>query len=383
MVFYVGTIPFFSLLYIVAHLAALQFNGLPSPPYPHNRGSIFSKATDVQPYNAEYTATTTFFILCISIVHTLAWLGQSILCTSCELAPILSGHQGHVPKWCPQSRFRDSGKAGLANMLGSLAPVKDILQWIMVVTAAALIECARREYMRAEQFRHQEFRMLGTGVDFGGPSQGVDMQFQTKVPGVELTQISGPKLIFRAEEEARRREEEERRKREEAETKKRQQKNVQFTASSGLTVPQPVGFGVPGDKDNYYGNGLKRSDTLNYMYESRVDAPQAPTNGSGRPQGGKPRPQQQPTAPPPPGNKDNYYGNAMGLARSNTLNYMYDTRVGAAPAAPQGIQSAGRPQQTRAEPMAPPPPRNKDNYYGNAMGLARKNTLNATYESRV
>jgi hypothetical protein len=328
LVFYVGTIPFFSLLYIVAHLAALQFNGLPSPPYPQNRG-FQSPKPNAQPYNADYAVTTTFFILCFTVLYTLAWLGQSILCTSCELAPILQGHQGLVPKWCPQSHFRDSGQPGLANMLGTLAPVKDFLQWVMVVLAAALIECARREYIRAEVVRRQQVRMMGAGVDFGGPSQGTNVVFQTKAPGFELNEISGPKLTFRAEEEARRKKEEEEAKRREEEKK---QKRPLAPGGSSLP-PQPIGPGAPGNKDNYYGNGmgLKRSGTLNYMYESRV----APGPGPVATEPAAPRPAQttapkrptQPVAPPPPGNKDNYYGNATGLKRSGTLNYMYESRI--------------------------------------------------------
>ncbi|EXJ68039.1 uncharacterized protein A1O5_08654 [Cladophialophora psammophila CBS 110553] len=275
--FYVGTIPFFSLLYTVSHLAAFQFNGLPSPPYPYynSRGGASSpKSASPQHYDANYTVTTTFFILCVSILHTLMWFAQCVLCTSCELAPILAGHQGRVPKWCPQSRFRDTGKPGLADMLGTLATVKDFLQWAMFVLAAGLIECARREWMRAEHVRGQQVRMMGAGIDFGGPGQAVgDVDFSRRPGGagaaVELSTISGPRLVFRAEEEeaARMREEEETRRkrlREEEERKKL------WAGGNGPLPRQPTGPGAPGNKDNYYGNGLKRSGTLNHMYESRV-----------------------------------------------------------------------------------------------------------------
>ncbi|EXJ58542.1 hypothetical protein A1O7_05969 [Cladophialophora yegresii CBS 114405] len=328
LVFYVGTIPFVSLMYIVAHLAALQFNGLPSPPYPQN-GRYSLPKSNARPYDADYAVTRSFFILGVTVLYTLAWLGQSILCTSCELAPILQGNQGIVPKWCPQSNFRDSGQPGLASMLGTLAPVKDFLQWVMVVLAIALIECARREYVRAEVVRRQQVRMMGAGVDFGGPSQGTNAVVPSKIPGVELNDISGPKLVFRAEEEARRRkEEEEEKKRQEEEKRKKQL----VTGGSSLP-PQPTGLGAPGNKDNYYGNGmgLKRTGTLNYMYESKVvTGPGAVATGPAPPLPAQiiasKRPTQ-PMAPPAPGNTDNYYGNAMGLKRSGTLNYMYESRI--------------------------------------------------------
>ena len=213
--------------------------------------------------------------------------------------------------------------AGLPGMLGTLATVKDILQWVMVIISAALLECARRDYVRAEVVRRQQARMMGAGVDFGGPSQGVNMDFQNKIPGVELTQISGPKLTFRAEEEARRREEEEVRIKQEKE-----KKTVQFATGPAPLPPQPTGPGAPGNRDNYYGNGmgLKRSGTLNYMYESRVAegtglvvvaselaAPAAPGRTASK--------------QAPGGDRDNYYGNATGLKRSGTLNYMYESRI--------------------------------------------------------
>jgi hypothetical protein len=357
LVFYVGTVPFFSLLYITGHLAGLQFNGLPSAPYPGSRGS-YPKGNRPA-YNADYTVSTTFFILCVSVIHTLAWLLQSILCTSCELAPILSGNQGRVPKWCPQSRFRDSGQPNLAMMLGTLAPVKDFLQWGMVALSIALIECARREYMRAEYFRRQQVQAMGAGVDFGGPSQGTDILFNTKSAGVELKQISGPKLVFRAEEEARRRQEEAEQKRKEAERKKKLQ--VQFAPDGRDALPLPVGPGAPGNKDNYYGNGmgLQRSNTLNYMYESRVGgAGGAGGNGAARAGNGPP-----PSAP----------------------GAMYESRVAGADA-PSTEPTAPQPARAPSKrlPTAPPPPGKSDNYYGNAMGLKRSGTLNNNaYESRI
>ncbi|OAP60589.1 hypothetical protein AYL99_05591 [Fonsecaea erecta] len=290
LVFYVGTIPFFSLLYTVSHLAALQFNGLPSPPYPNGRSSKLWSArqsTSSAPYDAHYTVTTTFFILCVSILHTLMWFAQSVLCTSCELAPILAGHQGQVPAWCPQSRFHDTGKTGLAGMLGTLATVKDLLQWVMFVLAAVLVECARREWMRAEHVRSQQVRLMGAGVDFGGGARaadGFDSDFSKKPiggggRGVELTNISGPRLVFRAEEEAAAAAAAA-----EAAAKQQQRAREQERGQGESRRhdkplpppqrPQPTVLPSSKKKDNYYGNGmaLQRSGTvtLNHMYESRV-----------------------------------------------------------------------------------------------------------------
>ncbi|KAJ9503387.1 hypothetical protein LTR99_006751 [Exophiala xenobiotica] len=252
LVAYVGTIPLASLVYTTAHLAALQFNGLPIPLYPGTRGLDPS-------YDADYTVTSTFFILTVSVFHFLAWLAQASLCTGCELAPILSGTQGLVPRWCPQSRFKDSGKPGLADMLGTLATVKDFMQWVMVVLTILLIECARREYRRAEHVRRDMFQRAGLGVDLGGPRG--DAKAPAQVP---LSNISGPRILTPEEIAARQKaqQEEEERKKKAAEQRR-------------MAAQLPSGPGVPVNKpDNYYGNGmapgLKRTKTLNYMYDTRV-----------------------------------------------------------------------------------------------------------------
>lgn len=222
------------------------------------------------PYDADYASSTTFFILAVSIMHVTAWLAQAALCTGCELAPILAGTQGTVPKWCPQSRFQDTRQPGLAGMLATLATAKDFLQWAMVVLAAVLVECARREYMRAEHVRREDVRMAGAGVDFGGGARAGAFPAVKSGGGaggvvVELTQISGPRL-FRPEEEAREQERQRQR--------QHQQRKMETERDRPLPPqpPQPTGPGAPGNRDNYYGNGmgLKRSGTLNYMYESRV-----------------------------------------------------------------------------------------------------------------
>lgn len=256
LVFYVASIPLVSLLYSAVHLAALQFNTLPVP--------ALSSQPNIDPsYDANYTASTTFFILAISILHFLAWLAQAFLCTGCELAPILAGTQGQVPRWCPQSRFRDSGNPSLASMLGTLATVKDFMQWVMVLLTIMLIECARREYRSAEHVRREIFRRAGTGLDFGGP-RGV-AKGSDQVPLTAIgNSISGPRILTAAEVAAQQRfqQEEEDRKKEHAEQQLEQ-------------AQLPSGPGVPGNKpDNYYGNGmgngLKRTKTLNHMYDTRT-----------------------------------------------------------------------------------------------------------------
>ena len=78
--------------------------------------------------------------------------------------------------------------------------------------------------------------------------------------------ISGPRLLkpeeVAAREAAQAKEEDE----------KRKKKEQQRTDAGPKLAPLPAGPGAPGNRDNYYGNGmgLKRSNTLNYMYESRV-----------------------------------------------------------------------------------------------------------------
>ena len=134
-------------------------------------------------------------------------------------------------------------------MLATLATVKDFTQWIMVLMTMVLIECARREYMRAEHVRSEAFRREGTDVE-----------------AITLTvaKISGPRLLT-AEEIAT----QQRLKEEEEARKKKEEQDRQTRLNA---PPQPRGPGAPGTRDNYYGNGmgLKRSNTLNYMYESRI-----------------------------------------------------------------------------------------------------------------
>ncbi|EHY55862.1 hypothetical protein HRR83_006752 [Exophiala dermatitidis] len=196
LVFYIGAIPLTSLVYTTTHLAAMQFNALPVPPYPTGDtdtdstkpGSPASREASSYDYDIDYGVSSTMFVLGISILHFLAWFAQSILCTSCELAPILAGTQGLVPRWCPQFRFKDTGKPGLDDMLAKLATVKDFMQWGMVLLTIALVECARREYIRASRVQQEMFRGAGAGVDFGGPSRGAPSE-NGKHSGVTATTV--------------------------------------------------------------------------------------------------------------------------------------------------------------------------------------------------
>ena len=246
------------------------------PPYGPTRTSTIApnprnRQSTVKVYDPDYTSTTTFFILGVSILHFIAWFAQAILCTSCELGPILSGNQGRVPGWCPQSRFQDLGKPGLVDMLGTLATVKDFLQWGMVALTVALIEIARREYMRAERARSEALRRQGAGIDFGGERRQINMKTGGFVEMGKM-EISGPRYISPEEQAAAAAAAAAAA---EAEAKKRQKGGN--LGEPGPPIPrQPEGPGVPENKnsDNYYGNGMKtgltRKPTLNYMYESRL-----------------------------------------------------------------------------------------------------------------
>jgi hypothetical protein len=385
LVFYVGSIPFFSLLYIVAHLAALQFNGLPSPPYLNSRGPRSSSRliSNAQPYDAHFAVSTTFFVFCFSILYSLAWLAQSILCTSCELAPILKGTQGNVPKWCPQSRFRDSRDPSLPGMLGTLATVKDILQWVMFGISLMLIECGRREYVRAQYVANATIKLLGAGVDFGGPSQGTA---GFNLPSKEAA-ISGPQLVYRAEEEARRKAEEAQRRQADEERRRKNGLIPHFATTGPNPQSLPIGPGAPGTKDNYYGNGmLKRSNTLNYMYDTRVAGPDG-TKTSTPTDAGQPSP---PPPPPPAGGKDNVYGNATTLRRGGSLARAgpgavagYESRLAGIAESPNEDPSIPRPLNIRkSRPNTPAAPGMPSAIVGYDVYNGQRNVA-AGYESRI
>ena len=138
LVFYLGSVPVLSLTYAVLYLALLHFDVLPS--------SSVAPLTSTKPTITLAAAT---FLFTMSVVQFIWWLGQASLCTACEMAPVLAGHQGQVPRWCPQSRFVDKGVKGLPDMLATLAVVKDSVSWGMVLISLILVECARRQWARA------------------------------------------------------------------------------------------------------------------------------------------------------------------------------------------------------------------------------------------
>ncbi len=249
----------FSLVYTTVHLAALQFNGLPEPPY-----DVDDKAPPSSASDAAYTSRGALVVLVVSVVHALMWLAQSVLCTACELAPVLAGAEGRVPRWCPQSRFKDTGRPAVAHMLGTLAAVKDFTQWLVVLPlAAALVECARREYMRANRVRRDVLRRQGAGVDLGGWGEttsggggggGGQGWIPSKAPEIttaELDPIGRPKPMFRSDGTRLTRLEEE-----------QQQQQQQQHKTSGQPNNTYIG--------NNAGSTPKRSGTLNHMYESRI-----------------------------------------------------------------------------------------------------------------
>ncbi len=146
LVFYIGTVPFLSLLLTTIHLIALHFDILPAQ-LPTSSGNT-SKCTRSQ---TGYPLEPGLYLLALlaACLQVFLWLAQASICTACELGPILSGAQGNVPRWCPQSNFRDSGDADLPNMLAQLATIKDTAAWFMIILSALLIECARRQWARA------------------------------------------------------------------------------------------------------------------------------------------------------------------------------------------------------------------------------------------
>ena len=150
-------------------------------------------------------------------------------------------------------------------MLAKLATAKDILQWVMVGLTVALIEIARREWMRAERVRTETYRAQGAGIDFGGERRPINFKTGVELVGI---QISGPQPIRPPSVQEPPPPESE---------SKHNRKGQGSLGEPGPPIPrQPEGPGVPVGKntDNYYGNGmkaaLKRSGTLNYMYDTRV-----------------------------------------------------------------------------------------------------------------
>lgn len=153
LVFYLGSVPVLSLTYAVLCLALLHFDILPS--------SSVAPVTSTKPSITLGAAT---FLFAMSIVQFVWWLGQASLCTACEMVPVLAGHEGQVPGWCPQSQFVDKGIKGLPDMLAHLAVVKDSVSWVMVLLSLGLVECARRQWARARLMDGEI--PIGLGADY-------------------------------------------------------------------------------------------------------------------------------------------------------------------------------------------------------------------------
>lgn len=137
LVLYAGSIPLLSFTYAVLYLAALHFDILPC-----------SSVEALTSTKSSITTAAATALFALSVIQFIMWIGQAAMCTACEMAPILAGHQGQVPKWCPQSRFVDKGIRGLPTQLSTLALVKDSVSWVMVALSLGLVECARRQWAR-------------------------------------------------------------------------------------------------------------------------------------------------------------------------------------------------------------------------------------------
>ncbi|RMZ77534.1 hypothetical protein DV737_g4338, partial [Chaetothyriales sp. CBS 132003] len=161
LVFYLGSMPVLSLTYATIYILLLHLDIIPS----------FSTEPQTS-CEATVPAVASTALLILSILQLAGWLIQASLCTVCELGPVLAGHEGRVPEWCPQSQFRDRGKGSLPGMLATLAEAKDFAQWGMVLLGMVLAECARREWARGlavgrEKAKHGDM-VYETGWMAGG-----------------------------------------------------------------------------------------------------------------------------------------------------------------------------------------------------------------------
>ncbi|RMZ81074.1 hypothetical protein DV738_g2474, partial [Chaetothyriales sp. CBS 135597] len=158
LIFYLSSMPVFSLMYASLHLLLLHFDIIPSS------ASTAEAKTSISVLTAQFI---------LSILQLVGWLVQALLCTFCELGPVLAGHQGRVPRWCPQSQFRNRGKASLPDMLATLVQAKDFTQWAMVPLSGVLVECARRQWVRGRARDATRARAIGYGYGYdNGPKTG-------------------------------------------------------------------------------------------------------------------------------------------------------------------------------------------------------------------
>ncbi|KPI43774.1 uncharacterized protein AB675_6225 [Cyphellophora attinorum] len=113
-------------------------------------------------------------LMIFTALYTLGWLAQATVCTACELAPILSGRQGNVPGWCPQSRFRELpstsdpfsntpsiDSADNAARLASVAQAKDVIMWVIFVAGLLMLECCRRGWKMSQVLEAERERDMG------------------------------------------------------------------------------------------------------------------------------------------------------------------------------------------------------------------------------
>ena len=165
LVFYLGTIPLLSLLFTTISLFAYHFNLISTTPLTPPTLPINTPTSPICPPSRPST-TTTLTSLLATLGLTAAWLIQSSFLTACELQPVLSGHQGHVPSICPQSHFHNTSNPNIPSMLSGAAIGKSILSWVMVVVSAAMSECARQGWNRARCAEMEDMR--------GGASRGYE-----------------------------------------------------------------------------------------------------------------------------------------------------------------------------------------------------------------
>lgn len=174
-----------SLIYTILHLALLHFRIIPSyplhPARPPSTTSLSTKPTStIKPKPNLPTPLSTTTLLLLSLLFTLFWLTLSIIATSCELAPILSGSQGTVPQWCPQSNFRGlapgpTTATDRADMLASLALAKDCFNWVIFVAGIGMVECCRRGKVRCAREEGERLRgEVEVGLGGLGGGRGYD-----------------------------------------------------------------------------------------------------------------------------------------------------------------------------------------------------------------
>ncbi|RMZ87866.1 hypothetical protein DV736_g4909, partial [Chaetothyriales sp. CBS 134916] len=181
LVFYLGAVPVLSLTYAAIYIVLLHFDIVPS---------FSSKAQTSQRATVSIEGTTALLLL--SIFQFIGWLIQASLCTACELGPVLAGHEGRVPQWCPQSQFRDRGDGNLPTMLAMLVKAKDFGQWGMVLLSAVLVECARREWARGRAVDEEKAKDVDIVYGSGWRAGGSEVYAMTDLAKTATTRPGAP-----------------------------------------------------------------------------------------------------------------------------------------------------------------------------------------------